>query len=942
MSEIDDNSVATDDYNHGETTSTKSVNYHHGQRYTLKLSEKQTKVLKAICGTLIGCLDDSEIDSLCFNTENSTPPSTSATTKRYSINTSAMMMLKNSEKIREFAKFDLSNSDEFIERVLDRLSKCLTVEKLAHISGVLKKLGSKGFINAQIANYNKPFYGLTKKQQEQVILKWSTHSTASTRELFRTFTFFICSTFWLDPYGFNSLIGYPGPDPEANSSRFTSRQFSTFEFLKINNNDGIVINTCGESSTNTQNKPKKDQIDQGIEADGTNGKKLEEEDLNYDVVVVGSGAGGSVIAAQLAKEGYSVLVMEKGHHVPQSELTLKQSNSYEALYEMGGGMLSEDGGVIISAGSNFGGGTTIGWSAASEPQHFVREEWAKKYGLYYILEKEYSDSMKAVSGRLGVSTNNIVHNKSNNILIEGCKKLGLQVDTIPQCTASRFHSCGWCGFGCKYGEKQSAVMTWLLDAKNSEAKFLEDCYVEKILIDKKTQKAVGVEAIIIKQQRKFKVKAKRVVLACGAIHTPALMLRSGLKNKNIGKNLHVQPTAGVYGVFPDKQIDTYSGSIMTAVSNFTENVDGNHYGSKIVVGSHHPASMAANFPWNSTFKHKQFMLEYTHISPLLVITRDRDAGRIVIDSRGQPKLYYKVSQHDSKSAVAGIIASLKILVAAGAKRVGTCQAGLEEFEVSDDVNPLNDVKFQCYLDKVKKIGAPSNQILLGSMHQMGTCCMGDDPIKSVVNPTGETWEVENLFVADSSIFPTAIGRRSSIRWSMNDVPKRKLNRLSLGNPLSNNVSQRVTYEEIKAITGLEDKDLTLTLQSLACGKIRVLAKFPKGRDVNKTDEFVINEKFDVQYYRVKINSIQLKETLEEAKDTTERVFLDRQYQVDAALVRIMKMRKSLTYSEIITELLSQLKFKAMLPDIKKRIESLINREYLKRDPVDPSTIRYLA
>ncbi|CAJ0748125.1 2552_t:CDS:10 [Entrophospora sp. SA101] len=153
------------------------------------------------------------------------------------------------------------------------------------------------------------------------------------------------------------------------------------------------------------------------------------------------------------------------------------------------------------------------------------------------------------------------------------------------------------------------------------------------------------------------------------------------------------------------------------------------------------------------------------------------------------------------------------------------------------------------------------------------------------------------------------------------------------------VSQRVTYEEIKAITGL---DLTLTLQSLACGKIRVLAKFPKGRDVNKTDEFVINEKFDVQYYRVKINSIQLKETLEEAKDTTERVFLDRQYQVDAALVRIMKMRKSLTYSEIITELLSQLKFKAMLPDIKKRIESLINREYLKRDPVDPSTIRYLA
>lgn len=130
--------------------------------------------------------------------------------------------------------------------------------------------------------------------------------------------------------------------------------------------------------------------------------------------------------------------------------------------------------------------------------------------------------------------------------------------------------------------------------------------------------------------------------------------------------------------------------------------------------------MVANFPWGSAFQHKKFMLEYSHISPLLVITRDRDAGRIMIDSRGQPIIFYKVSQRDSKSVVAGIIASLKILVAAGAKRFGTCQAGLEEFEVSDDVNPLSDVKFQHYLDKVKKIGAPSNQTLLGSIHQMGT------------------------------------------------------------------------------------------------------------------------------------------------------------------------------------------------------------------------------
>ncbi|CAJ0833123.1 13355_t:CDS:2 [Entrophospora sp. SA101] len=80
---------------------------------------------------------------------------------------------------------------------------------------------------------------------------------------------------------------------------------------------------------------------------------------------------------------------------------------------------------------------------------------------FFCLEK---DSIKAVSGKLGMSTNNIVHNKSKQ-----------QVDTIPQCTASRFYSCGWCGFGCKYDEKQSAMITWLLDAKNQGAKRLEDC-----------------------------------------------------------------------------------------------------------------------------------------------------------------------------------------------------------------------------------------------------------------------------------------------------------------------------------------------------------------------------------------------------------------------------------------------------------------------------------
>jgi cullin-4 len=118
----------------------------------------------------------------------------------------------------------------------------------------------------------------------------------------------------------------------------------------------------------------------------------------------------------------------------------------------------------------------------------------------------------------------------------------------------------------------------------------------------------------------------------------------------------------------------------------------------------------------------------------------------------------------------------------------------------------------------------------------------------------------------------------------------------------------LTYKEIAQLTNMEAKELDRTLQSLACGKTRVINKVPKGRDVSPTDSFEFNESFENPLYRIKINSIQLKETVEENKDTTEKVFADRQYQVDAAIVRIMKTRKKLTHTMLIAELFEQLKF----------------------------------
>ncbi|XP_017839867.1 cullin-4A [Drosophila busckii] len=152
----------------------------------------------------------------------------------------------------------------------------------------------------------------------------------------------------------------------------------------------------------------------------------------------------------------------------------------------------------------------------------------------------------------------------------------------------------------------------------------------------------------------------------------------------------------------------------------------------------------------------------------------------------------------------------------------------------------------------------------------------------------------------------------------------------------------LSYEEILAATSIEDGELRRTLQSLACGRARVITKSPKGRDIEDRDQFDFNNEFINKLFRIKINQIQMKETNEEQKATEERVFQDRQYQIDAAIVRIMKMRKTLSHNLLITELFNQLTFPVKPADLKKRIESLIDRDYMERDKDNQNQYNYVA
>ena len=190
--------------------------------------------------------------------------------------------------------------------------------------------------------------------------------------------------------------------------------------------------------------------------------------IETEVLVIGSGAGGGVVSSQLAIKGHKVLVVDKGMYIPAEQLSGTSFFTFRScriatdssigtpaagfrdLYENNGLMASEDGSINILAGSTFGGGTTVNWSASLIPQHFVRQEWATKNKLPHFLTKEFTDSIDFVCHRMGVSPAAVVHSKPNALLVDASTKLGYHASTIPQNTAGNQHSCGFCSFGCEF------------------------------------------------------------------------------------------------------------------------------------------------------------------------------------------------------------------------------------------------------------------------------------------------------------------------------------------------------------------------------------------------------------------------------------------------------------------------------------------------------------
>jgi len=472
------------------------------------------------------------------------------------------------------------------------------------------------------------------------------------------------------------------------------------------------------------------------------------ETIVCDVVIVGSGAGGGTAAGVLAAAGLDVVILEAGDYHDDRDFDGSERTGFSQLYASSPGITSE-GQVALVAGRGLGGGTVVNFTTSLPTPDHVRAEWAG-LGTPQFATSEYDDAIAAVNARLRVNTDHNEAGIRDQLLERGAEKIGWSRGTMPRNVVgcSQGIECGRCGMGCRIGAKQSVTKTWLADAAEAGARIYVGAKATKVTIE--NGRAVGVTAIS-PGGNVLTVKSRAVVVSAGAIQTPALLKRSGLGNPNIGKHLRLHPATGLWARMPEP-VNPWEGAMQARYVDEWTDLDGEGYGVLFETVPMTPAFSSGFVNWRSGAQHLERMQELKNMLCVAIIVRDKGPGGTVkIGKDGEPIASYVLSPGDTELLMKGFEGAAWIAEAAGATMLFTTHHRTLSYE------PGKGRSIDSFMAEARKRGAAPASLSLASLHIMGSARMGGAPDMSALNPDGETWDVENLVVADASCFPTASG-----------------------------------------------------------------------------------------------------------------------------------------------------------------------------------------
>jgi choline dehydrogenase-like flavoprotein len=466
--------------------------------------------------------------------------------------------------------------------------------------------------------------------------------------------------------------------------------------------------------------------------------------IGCEVVVVGSGAGGATVAAELAEAGFDVVVVEEGRYFSTRDFTASASDMVRTLYrDAGATMAVGRPPILYQEGRAVGGSTVINGGMSWRTPERILAEWRDHYGVEWLDEQSMELYFERVERRIHVDTQDPESiGRDNALLKEGADRLGW--DVIPN-RRNQVHCPGSnnCAFGCPTGAKQSSLVTYIPRALHFGARVHSDLRAMEIL--RRGKRATGVRCQIMNHGHRpggeVTITARMVVVACGSIHTPALLWRSGFKSPSgrLGKNLTMHPNIKVVALM-DEPVRGWEG----VHQGYQIREFGDQGISTLAAVNVPPSVLALTMPQYGDAL-GAFLDQYDHMMIAGALIEDHTTGAVRRAPGGLPVVSYNLAKQDAYAAVEAARRLSELLFEIGAKQVFLPFAGLHHISGPDE------------LGKIDPSVIPRESMEVLTVHMMGTAAMGGDRSHAVTDSFGHVHDAEGVMVADASLFPGPVG-----------------------------------------------------------------------------------------------------------------------------------------------------------------------------------------